>query len=281
EEAAQAGIIPLLKRVIEASSPLKQFALPILCDLASAGKSCRSLLWQHDILNLYLRLLSDQYFQVTALESIYLWLQDETARVEDHLTQGNNISSLVSCFVSAKTNSFENLLDPFLKITRLSGHLAVAISKPEFFERLLDRVRHANKAVVRLNLLRILRVVCDANPNRAALVERFGVLQAVERLSQKDAAVLVRELAREIIPSLNGVSPISNTVSTTPRAPPPPDRRRVRRTASETSFSSLGLSTNSNGSTRPTALAPRHPSSRPRVALRSKLTPRQTSPAPT
>ena len=74
EEAAQAGIIPSLKRVIESSSPLKQFALPILCDLASAGKSCRHLLWQHDGLSMYLRLLEDPYFQVSSLESILFWL---------------------------------------------------------------------------------------------------------------------------------------------------------------------------------------------------------------
>lgn len=74
EEAAQAGIIPCLKRVIETSSPLKQFALPILCDLASAGKSCRNLLWQHNGLNLYLKLLEDPYFQVSALEAILSWL---------------------------------------------------------------------------------------------------------------------------------------------------------------------------------------------------------------
>jgi hypothetical protein len=73
EEAAQAGIIPSLKRVIETSSPLKQFALPILCDLASAGKSCRTLLWQHDGLEMYIRLLDDPYFQVSALESILSW----------------------------------------------------------------------------------------------------------------------------------------------------------------------------------------------------------------
>lgn len=59
EEAVQAGIIPSLKRVIESSSPLKQFALPILCDLASAGKSCRTALWQHDGMAMYLRLLED------------------------------------------------------------------------------------------------------------------------------------------------------------------------------------------------------------------------------
>lgn len=73
EEAAQAGILPCLKRIIEISSPLKQFALPILCDLASAGKSCRTLLWQHDGLGMYLKLLEDPYFQVSALESILSW----------------------------------------------------------------------------------------------------------------------------------------------------------------------------------------------------------------
>lgn len=73
EEAAQAGIISCLKRVIETSSPVKQFALPILCDLASAGKSCRMLLWQHDGLSMYLKLLNDPYFQVSALEAILAW----------------------------------------------------------------------------------------------------------------------------------------------------------------------------------------------------------------
>ncbi|KAJ3917570.1 armadillo-type protein, partial [Lentinula edodes] len=73
EEAAQAGIIPCLQRVAETQSPLKQFAIPILCDMASAGKNCRKLLWQHDVLNMYLRLLEDPYFQVSALESILSW----------------------------------------------------------------------------------------------------------------------------------------------------------------------------------------------------------------
>jgi hypothetical protein len=71
EEAAQAGILPCLKRVI--NTTVRQFALPILCDLASAGKSCRTLLWQHDGMSLYLDLLSDPYYQVSALEAILAW----------------------------------------------------------------------------------------------------------------------------------------------------------------------------------------------------------------
>jgi hypothetical protein len=209
EEAAQAGIIPCLKRVIETSSPLKQFALPILCDLASAGKSCRTLLWQHQGLHMYLQLLGDPYFQVSGLESILSWLQDDTARVEDELLRyAEAIDALAKCFVNSKANSFENLLDPFLKIIRLSTPLTLAISKsPAFFKRIVDRLQGAGKAkaVVRLNLLKILRGVCDVHPNKAMLVERYGLLSVVERLSRDGGdggAVLVRELAREIVPAL-------------------------------------------------------------------------------
>ncbi|KAF7365522.1 Cytokinesis protein sepH [Mycena venus] len=220
EEAAQAGIIPCLKRVIETRSPLKQFALPILCDLTSAGKSCRTLLWQHDGLAMYVKLLDDPYFQVSALESILSWLQDETARVEDELTKPPSVAALLKCFVTAKANSFENLLDPFLKITRLSSPLTIAISRsPPFFKRIVERLAPATgghskeKAVVRLNLLRVLRTVCEVHPNRAMLVERYGLLGVVEGLSRGggDGAVLVRELAREIVPVLKpGLKPAAD-----------------------------------------------------------------------
>ena len=48
EEAASSGIVPLLKTVIERKSPLKPFALPVLCDLANAGKISRRQLWKVD-----------------------------------------------------------------------------------------------------------------------------------------------------------------------------------------------------------------------------------------
>ncbi|KAL1733487.1 hypothetical protein EV714DRAFT_204640 [Schizophyllum commune] len=211
EEAAQAGIIPCLKRVIETRSPLKQFALPILCDLASAGKSCRSLLWQHDGLSMYLRLLDDPYFQVSALESILSWLQDETARVEDKLLEPTSVELLVKCFVSAKANSFENLLDPFLKLIRISTPLTLSIAKvPVFHTNIRERLmgRRA-KAVVRVNLLRVLRTVVEVHPNRVMLVEKYGLGEIVGRLAKEDPAVLVRKLAKEIAPTLqpdNGAS---------------------------------------------------------------------------
>ncbi|EKM79117.1 hypothetical protein AGABI1DRAFT_120578 [Agaricus bisporus var. burnettii JB137-S8] len=199
EEAAQAGILPCLKRVIETRSPLKQFALPILCDLAAAGKSCRNLLWQHDGLRMYLKLLDDPYFQVSSLESILSWLQDETGRIEDQLLKPEAIEALLNCFVQCKANSFENLLDPFLKLTRISTPIILAIAKsPAFFKRVIDKLGHNGKAVVRLNLLKLLRSVVEVHPNRTLLVDKYGLLDVVEKLSKGDGAVLVRELARDI-----------------------------------------------------------------------------------
>jgi hypothetical protein len=47
EEAAINGIIPILQRVLEKKSPLKEFALPILCDMVNAGKTARRQLWKY------------------------------------------------------------------------------------------------------------------------------------------------------------------------------------------------------------------------------------------
>ncbi|KAL1412966.1 Protein kinase of the Mitotic Exit Network [Vanrija albida] len=201
-EAASSGIIPLLKRVINTKSPLKQFALPILCDLANAGKESRRLLWQNDGMRLYLDLLDDPYWRVSALEAILNWMQDETARVEDILLQHRSTDSLAKCFVQSSGVSFESILDPFLKILRMSSPLTSAISTTPCLRRLADALERPAKAVTKLNLLRITRAVCESHPDRQTLVSRFSLASIVDKLAKQDDAVLVRELAKEIYPSL-------------------------------------------------------------------------------
>ncbi|KAL7423239.1 Protein kinase of the Mitotic Exit Network [Cryptotrichosporon argae] len=202
EEAASSGIIPLLRRVIQTKSPLKQFALPILCDLANAGKVSRRLLWQNEWMSLYLGLLDDPYWRISALEAVLAWMQDETARVEDLLLDKDASDSLVKCFVQSSGVSFEGILDPFLKILRLSPALTAAISSTAFFRRLSDTLERPSRAVTKLSLLRITRVACEAHPDRATLVSRFSLASIVDRLARQDDAILVRELAKEIYPSL-------------------------------------------------------------------------------
>ncbi|KAF8495720.1 kinase-like domain-containing protein [Russula emetica] len=77
-------------------------------------------------------------------------LQEETARVEDKL---------------AKPKSLDALLTP------------PASQRPSFLRRITEKLGNS-KAVVKLNLVRILRTVCDVHPNRALLVERYGIVTA-------------------------------------------------------------------------------------------------------
>lgn len=79
--AAQDGVVPHLMYVIESQSPLRQFALPVMCDLAHV-KRARAELWKHRAVEFYLDLLSDKYWMANALDSLSVWLMDETDRVE-------------------------------------------------------------------------------------------------------------------------------------------------------------------------------------------------------
>lgn len=73
EDAALNGIIPLLQKIVKTERPLKEFALPILCDMAHSGKVGRRELWRNKGLPFYISLLSDPYWQVTALDAIFAW----------------------------------------------------------------------------------------------------------------------------------------------------------------------------------------------------------------
>lgn len=73
EDAAMNGIIPLLQRMMKTTRPPKEFVLPIMCDMAHSGKVGRKYLWQSKGLQFYVSLLEDQYWQVTALDAIFIW----------------------------------------------------------------------------------------------------------------------------------------------------------------------------------------------------------------
>ncbi|KAG0315479.1 hypothetical protein BG000_005192, partial [Podila horticola] len=122
----------------------------------------------------------------------------ETADVEQVLVQSSSLNLFVQAFLTAKANSFENILEPFYKILRISPQIARGIAMPTLFQRLLDRLAHP-KAVVRLNLLRILRAIFDVHPERIQLVDGYGMSQVVVKISEEDPSVLVKELAKEIL----------------------------------------------------------------------------------
>ncbi|KAK5138384.1 hypothetical protein LTR08_003445 [Meristemomyces frigidus] len=199
EDAALSGVIPLLQRIVQTERPLKEFALPILCDMAHSGKVGRKVLWQNKGLQFYVSLLADQYWAVTALDAIFIWLQEETAKVEEHLLGSSAFSdAIVQCFNESKADAFEHLLEPLQKLLRLSKLIAASLARQSLFERAAVKL-HAKKPLVRLNLLRVIRSICDASEEEGALLRRYGLLASVQELAQTDAAILVRELANELV----------------------------------------------------------------------------------
>ena len=127
-------------------------------------------------------------------------LQEETARVEEHLLDGSFTQGIIKCFTTSKANAFENLLEPLQKLLRLSPPIALSLAHPDLFARISQKLQ-SSKAVVRLNLLRIIRSICDAGDEPGSLLVRYDLYDTIHRLAEYDGAVLVRNMAGELLKS--------------------------------------------------------------------------------
>lgn len=125
-------------------------------------------------------------------------LQEETAKVEEHLLDGSFSRAIIACFTNSKADAFENLLEPLQKLLRLSPPVAASLAHPELFSRTVQKL-HNKKAVVRGNLLRIIRSICDASEGQGELLRRYGLHDAIERLAENDGAILVRNMAADLL----------------------------------------------------------------------------------
>ncbi|KAF2266751.1 hypothetical protein CC78DRAFT_513454 [Lojkania enalia] len=200
EEAALSDVVPVLKEVVKTGGHLKEFALPILCELAHSGKVARKMLWDARGLQFLIEVLGDRNWQVTALDAIFVWLQEETARVEQYLLNSNFTTAIIASYISPEltTSTFENLLEPLQKLVRLSPPIARSLAVPEIFHHTIHKLKHKN-AVTRLNLLRILRTICDATEEGCWLIRRFEVYDTIVGLGEHDGAILVRQMAEELV----------------------------------------------------------------------------------
>ncbi|KPI37627.1 Cytokinesis protein sepH [Cyphellophora attinorum] len=203
EDAALAGIIPVLMRIVKQDkTPVKEFALPILCDMAHSTRAARRELWQNKGLVFYISLLSDPYWQVTALDAIFAWLQEETSKVEDHLLENQKFTTaIITSLTSSKSTSFENLLEPLQKLLRLSPALAASVAQSQQLWNIIQQKMSHNKPAIRLNLLRIIGSVCDASIDGISILDQCGLYDLIEQLQYSDPAILVRSMAGELLRS--------------------------------------------------------------------------------
>lgn len=146
---------------------------------------------------LHLRILAE-----SSLSNTTLRLQEETARVEQYLlsSHSNFTSAIITAYTSSgpSRSTFENMLEPLQKIVRLSPPIAGSLAVPEIFSRTEQKLNHKD-AVTRLNLLRILRTICDAKEEGCWLIRAFGCYERITWLMEQDPAVLVRQMAEELV----------------------------------------------------------------------------------
>ena len=215
EIAASNGLIPALKKIILSNSPLNQFALPMICDLAHGSKKCLPELWKEDCATFYVNLLQYTYWQTNALESVSAWMSadvSEAVRLEGILRQPKSMEKIVRAFSSADVRTFTEMSSPLLKIlytvnglkTVSGADTFVAILSqsplPELAVRMLQQPR--DDPLVRLRLLDLLQLVYMGCRSPKKFIIQHSLLSLVTTIMDTDKKVMVHERARAFLAAL-------------------------------------------------------------------------------
>eukprot|EP00457_Paulinella_chromatophora_P000887 gb/GEZN01000888.1/.p1 GENE.gb/GEZN01000888.1/~~gb/GEZN01000888.1/.p1 ORF type:complete len:1118 (-),score=151.66 gb/GEZN01000888.1/:33-3386(-) len=200
-QAAEAGIIPHLQRIIQSDLTIKQFAYPLIFVLSHSSTS-RMELKKHGGVQFYVNLLTEPYWRTYALRSITSWLQDDPGRVSFILSKSNNITKLIEAFEST-TNpvQLEKILPLFRQIISISIRINQALGRSEVFTKaLLARLQHdKTNNSIRINLLKILALVLVAHKSPKILVKQQKLIPLLKGLEADNQSVIVLALVSKLI----------------------------------------------------------------------------------
>ncbi|CAI9785538.1 unnamed protein product [Fraxinus pennsylvanica] len=211
EQAAENGIIPHLMQFIMSDSPLKQYALPLLCDMAHASRNSREQLRAHGGLDVYLSLLVDEFWSVTALDSIAVCLahDNENKKVEQALSKKDAVQKLVKFFQCCPEQHFLHILEPFLKIITKSSRINTTLAVNGLTPLLISRLDHPH-AIARLNLLKLIKAVYEHHPRPKQLIVENDLPQKLQNLIEErrdgqssGGQVLVKQMATSLLKALH------------------------------------------------------------------------------
>ncbi|KAL1807525.1 hypothetical protein ACET3Z_024515 [Daucus carota] len=211
EQAAENGIIPHLMHFVMTGSPLKQYALPLLCDMAHASRNSRELLRAHGGLDVYLSLLEDDIWSVTALDSIAICLthDNDNKKVEQAILRKDAVQKLVNFFKSCPEQHFLHILEPFLKIISKSREINITLTVNGLTPLLISRLDHQD-AIARLNLLRLIKAVYEHHPHPKQLIVENDLPQKLRNLIEErrdgqssGGQVLVKQMATSLLKTLH------------------------------------------------------------------------------
>ncbi|KAG8043800.1 hypothetical protein GUJ93_ZPchr0458g22599 [Zizania palustris] len=211
EQAAENGIIPHLMNFVMSDSPLRQYALPLLCDMAHASRNSREQLRAHGGLDVYLNLLEDDAWACTALDSIAVCLSHDNdhRKVEQALLKKEAIQKLVKFFQDCPEQYFVHILDAFLKIITKSSRINTAMATNGLTTLLIARLDY-REAIPRLTLLKLIKVVYEHHPRPKQLIVENDLPQKLQNLIEErrdgqrgGQQVLVKQMATSLLKALH------------------------------------------------------------------------------
>jgi hypothetical protein len=198
EQAAKAGLIPRLRELIADNSPLKQFAMEIILDLAKVPSGRTELCNSNGIMYL-IDLLSELNWRGNIMDVYAWWLKDERS-IENILLHPENFQRLVNVFASSSGPPFESMVEPWYKIAQLSSSIACALSQNvDFISHVVDSVKRVSyDAQPRLILMKLLGLCYDSHPDPVAMINTHNLVKFVEELQRDKVQVLIQEIARHL-----------------------------------------------------------------------------------
>ncbi|XP_022727275.1 MAP3K epsilon protein kinase 1-like isoform X2 [Durio zibethinus] len=211
EQAAENGIIPHLMNFVMSDSPLKPHALPLLCDMAHASRNSREQLRAHGGLDVYLSLLDDELWSVTALDSIAVCLahDNDNRKVEQALLKNDAVQRLVKFFQCCPEQHFVHILEPFLKIITKSSRINTTLAINGLTPLLIARLDHQD-AIARLNLLKLIKAVYEHHPRPKQLIVENDLPRKLQNLIEErrdghrsGGQVLVKQMATSLLKALH------------------------------------------------------------------------------
>ena len=120
---------------------LRKTALPILCYFVQTSAISRAKLWEAGGPRIYIENLDYEYYQAKLLDTLAVWLEWDSDRVEAILVDPHIFPKLIEIFRRADKANFEQIVPIYLKYISQSEKLGRKLAKTdEFLQELVERL---------------------------------------------------------------------------------------------------------------------------------------------
>jgi hypothetical protein len=231
ESAVKAGLIPFLQFVINNNKPLKEFAVPLMCELAGSSQVTRSILLENNGLAFYFDLLKDLKgsFLTDALEAITVWydlllvfsnfisVENERERAEIVILNSGNIQLIKDAMAFVQEHELVKLLESAVRLlstsVRLNKEIGKDTSDTSFVSILKKKLNHPAPHA-RVNLLKSLNLICSKCSDPPHFLKNNALLKVVKcilfvleipvlvynvDMATNDSSLLVRNMAQQLL----------------------------------------------------------------------------------